>query len=127
MKNVAYLHILAPGTVVGAGRWPEPLHAGLAPWKGVALSLTDPIAWRGTVLGDEPTQAQVYAHVQWCQQQGLLRNEQPVLWSFGTETKVRWERLSERAHRFSLKPYEEDLAMWENHTRLSRLNLQKAA
>ena len=127
MENVVHLHIVPPGTVVGAGRWPEPMHAGLPPWKGVALGLNDPVAWEGTVLGQKPTQHEVDAHVKWCTQQGFLRDEQAVLWDFGDHTKIYWERIAPTGQRFSIKPYEQDLALWRMHQELDRFRSQKVA
>lgn len=99
-----------PGTIVGAGRWPEPLHTGLPPWRGVALAIDDPIAWRGGTLGLAPTKEAVHAHLARLEREGVvLDKEQPVLWDFGSRTAVYWELLvpvgPERYH-------EDDLALW---------------
>lgn len=98
---------MKPGTIVGARRWPQPLHSGLPPWKGVVLAIDDPLAWRGSIaFGDDPLPEQVAEHVRFCQARGLLQNTVPVLWDFGTESRVYWERADR------LLPYEVDVALW---------------
>lgn len=127
MNSVTYIHGLGPGSIVGAGRWPEPLHEGLPPWKGVALAINDPLAWRGSALGDEPSQEAVDAHVKWCLSEGLLHDQQPVLWDFGDHSRVYWERLTSSNELYRLKPYEQDLALWKIQARMAQVSVSKAA
>ena len=101
---------IKPGTIVGAQRWPQPLHSGLPPWKGVVLAIDDPLAWRGSIaFGDDPLPEHIADHIRFCQARGLLQNTVPVLWDFRSRTAVYWELLvpvgPERYH-------EDDLALW---------------
>jgi hypothetical protein len=107
---------LTPGARVGARRWPEPLHSGMPPWQGTVLSPEDPLAWRGTILGERPTAAQVQAHLDWLAEIGAPLAEVPVLWAFD-EPKVLWEKPE------SLRPYPVDLHLWRQARALAKTNL----
>jgi hypothetical protein len=113
---------LPVGSVVGAGRWPfshaHPDCWGL-PWSGTLLAVNDPRAWYETLAfpcrdGQLPSQADVDAHVAWCESQNLLTKSDdphvPVLWAFGSETQVWWEGIRGD---YGVRPYEEDCALWE--------------
>lgn len=110
---------MKPGTMVGAGRWPEPLHAGIAPHRGVVLAVNDPLAWANTLaFAGVPSQADVDAHVAAIQKDGAL-DIVPVLWDFsgtGGGSRVFWERWLPGGATHSLKPYAEDLALWQMAT-----------
>lgn len=107
---------LAVGSAVGARRWvmigtgPDP---GFPPWRGIVLSKTDPLAWKGSIAfpwvppGALPPQAAVVRHVDQLQSEGLLLDETPVLWDFGDQgTRMFWEKTA------YLRSYTEDLAAW---------------
>jgi hypothetical protein len=100
----------APGTKVGARRWPyHGAHPGCwgRPWAGVVLALDDPRAWAGSIAFPTatPDPAAVTAHVRKCILAGGC-TEVPVLWTFGAEQKIYWSR---PAH---LRPYAVDLEEW---------------
>jgi len=80
------------------------------------LSPEDPLAWRGTGLGERPTAAQVRAHLDWITRAGLHLTEVPVLWSFD-EPRVYWERPE------WLRPYAADHQLWRQALALQRENL----
>lgn len=100
-----------PGTEVGCEyRWP--FHANhpdcwQPPIRGVVLNLDDPRAWCNSLAfpRNPPTQEECTAHVQKCLAQGLLNESVPVLWSWGSEKGIQWDR--------KLRPYAEELAAWE--------------
>jgi len=119
------------GTKVGAGRWPG--HLPIQPWcwgmphKGTLLAVDDPRVWKDSMhFGPGlPSRKAVKEHVAWCQAQGLLLNEVPVLWHFDVNTDVvYWEKAEK------VVPYKQDFASWqaalaeswENH----RIYMQKA-
>lgn len=104
---------LQVGMEVGAGRWPfvggHPDN-WMPPHKGVLLAEDDPRAWRGTVLGDDPSPEAIRAHLTWLASERTrypcaLRC--PVLWAFNPERAL-WESSA------SLVPYQTDLAKWRD-------------
>lgn len=99
------------GVTVGAQRWPQPLHSGAQPWKGVVLAFNDKRAWEKSVAFGSPadslSQADIDLHVKWCLDQGLLRNSVPVLWDFNPTPRVYW------TNPVNLVEYEEDLRRWK--------------
>jgi hypothetical protein len=107
---------ITPGARVGARRWPKPLQGGMPPWQGTVLSPEDPLAWRGTLLGDRPTVVQVRAHLDWLAEIGAPLSEVPVLWAFD-EPQVFWEKPE------SLRPYPVDLQLWRQARALDQTNL----
>lgn len=100
------------GMAVGAGRWSYVGgHPGnwMPPHRGILLAPDDPRAWRGTVLGDNPTTEQIRAHLAWLETEQTrhpagLRH--PVLWEFNPE-RAMWESSA------AVIPYEEDVRKWE--------------
>lgn len=118
---------LAPGTLVGARRWPcaasHPDGWG-RPWTGVVLAQDDPSAWAGSVAFPvkRPNRAEVAAHV--ARFPGL-RALVPVRWSFGEAVaRVFWER------REAVRHAAEDVAAWEREraeARACRSTVQAAA
>ena len=114
--NVIYLSgprlgRLRIGMEVGGRRWPYLMShpdAWLKPWKGVILAQNDPMAWsRCMLFGTRiPEQHEIDKHVSWCHSNGLLSESIPVLWDFGTEQKVYWEKIT------SLSTYEIDCLDW---------------
>lgn len=103
---------LQVGMEVGAGRWPfvggHPDN-WMPPHKGVLLAEDDPRAWRGTVLGDDPTPEAIRAHLTWLASErkrypSALRY--PVLWEFNPERAL-WESAA------YLVSYQEDVVKWQ--------------
>lgn len=105
-----------PGTIVGAGRWPQPLHASMPPWKGVVLAHEDPLAWEGTIaFSGRPSREAVRKHLALLESRSLSpRDEVPVLWDFGKESRVYWEPLAK------VRPYEQDVALWRMRVQAER-------
>jgi len=91
---------LAPGTLVGARRWPySHAHPGcwLEPYRGVLLARNDPRAWAFTLFSPngEPLPDEIDRHVQRCLAEGLLADVVPVLWDFREHGQhVHWEQLA---------------------------------
>jgi hypothetical protein len=99
------------GTLVGAGRWPySHMHSNGwgTPWSGTLLARDDPRAWAGTLAFPEsdPDPEAVKKHVKRCDEQLWLDTRVPVLWDFGTYSRVLWE------DKESLRPYDEDVRQW---------------
>ena len=98
------------GQEVGASRWPQPMHSGLAPWKGTVLTLNDKRAWTGTLAFDDPSsdlsQIVVDRHVESLLERGLLKDHVPVLWHFESREMVYWSSARD------LVTYEEDVRRW---------------
>jgi len=74
----------------------------------VILAQNDPKAWAGSILygARTPEQHEVDQHIAWCHGNGLLLDSIPVLWDFGTEQRVYWEKIA------SLSTYELDCLDW---------------
>lgn len=99
--------VYAPGTRVGASRWPYSGHhtdGWQPPHAGTVLAQDDPRAWAGTLEFPEamPDHGRVSAHVASCRLRGILSERTPVAWDFG---RVYWES--------DVRPYAEDVAAWE--------------
>ena len=102
----------APGTEVGCSyRWPYKVNhpdCWEPPHKGVVLALDDPRAWRDTLAFPQrvPTQEECTAHVQKCLDDGLLKGDVPVLWTWTNshEQMVAWDH--------NLRPYADELKAW---------------
>lgn len=101
------------GATVGAWRWPQPLTPERAPWRGTVLALNDVRAWAYTAAFSrgEPSSAEVDEHVARLIQRGLLSDKVPVLWEFGGQRQVLWERWGEDAAH-PIRAYAEDVAQW---------------
>lgn len=89
-----------PGTLVGAGRWPE--QSGHPdnweePHFGVVLSIGDPEAWVGTAAFPglfPPTKDQVVRHITSTRNGTAMihtNHDVPVRWNFPDGEKVIWE------------------------------------
>lgn len=112
---------MIPGDLVGASRWPysaSHVDGWGAPWSGVLLAQDDVRAWTGTLrFSGTPTLDEVRAHVAWCHANGLLADRVPVLWNFGTHSRVWWESIE------NVRPYADDVAAWES----ARVDLRATA
>jgi hypothetical protein len=104
---------LAPGTIVGAERWPyHHAHpdAWGRPWAGELLAQDDPRAWQGSIAfsARRPGRDAVRRHVAWCRANSEGFDDRvPVLWDFGGEKKVYW------TDRADVRPYTDDLSAWQ--------------
>ena len=98
------------GLEVGAARWPQPLHSGLPPWKGIVLALNDKRAWGLTIAFAQPaaavSQEAIDSHVRDLLDRGLLKDHVPVIWDFGDKFTVYWSSAAD------LVPYAEDVRRW---------------
>lgn len=113
-----------PGTIVGAGRWPNPLSSSCPPWKGVVLALNDEFAWENTIAFTRPFQERVDEHVKYCFSIGLLQEEVPVLWDFGDHHRVLWQKWVPAAGIYALRHYADDVRLWQHEL---SLNARKTA
>lgn len=101
------------GMLVGARRWPSHgAHpdAWGKPWSGKVVAPDDPRAWADTLAFPRgmPTQQEVREHIaELGPIMGAAPKSIPVLWNFGKDKKVHWERPE------SLRPYKQDLAEWK--------------
>jgi hypothetical protein len=99
------------GDRVGARCWPySAAHPDCweLPLHGILLPRNEPRAWANTLafVDDQPSQAAVDRHLQWCLAHGLLRGIVPVQWSLTSGVVIRWQSIT------SLVPAEEDLCAW---------------
>lgn len=106
------------GSWVGASRWPNraahPSQWG-KPIGGQILEIESPAAWAGTpdFPVSLPDSAQVMDHVMALRKAGKLDGVLPVMWEYGDGHRViRWERAS------SLRPYSEDIQLWNAAKRM---------
>ena len=108
----------APGTPVGAGRWPYVAahpDAWLRPWAGVVLAQDDPRAWTGTIaFSGRPKRSAVRDHLDDLAKRGCPIEAVPVLWDFDGDQVVRWES------RHKLVTVAEDVSSW-THKRAAAL------
>lgn len=118
-----------PGDKVGAQRWPyfgnHPDCWG-KPWSGTVLAINDKRAWR-SILGQsgEFSQEQIDRHIQECRKHWPDWHDKhvPVLWDFGGEAVVYWERIGDGG----VQPYADDLALWQQARWSAMQQLRKAA
>lgn len=100
-----------PGTLVGAGRWPnKAAHPDQwpKPLSGMVLDFCDVRAWANSVYFpiDNPHAGDVMGLALKLREQGTLDGLTPVYWDFITHQRVLWEKTTQ------LRPYAEDISLW---------------
>ena len=111
------------GMKVGAERWGMS-HAHpsiwMTPWSGTVLAKDDVRAWEGRIAmqGKPATKQRVKEHLASLERLGspVTDEEVPVLWDFGDEKRVYWEKASH------LRPYSEDVAKWKKEKEKKLMN-----